>query len=204
LQSSHALDGRLCLARDAASNNHHEPCDRRANMDETQYGWSNDDCASHDGSSPCDDTDDDEHATTPPPSRLRPAGSALAFVPYANWKPDKSYDGEPTIHYNLEWKLSVKNRAQAGESELHVVIPPRKFWIHVLQPKITKACVNKPWKEEKTKLVLSVTDRKTAKITKEFPKLDIDWSYVTSQLREWSKFLNDGKVIMITVIFHYE
>lgn len=47
------------------------------------------------------------------------------------------------------------------------------FWKYVLQPKLTEASTDKPWKEDKTKLVLSVTDRKTAKITKEYPKLDV-------------------------------
>ena len=54
-----------------------------------------------------------------------------------------------------------------------------------------------------TKLDLSVTDRKPGKITKLFPKLDADWSFVAEQLQEWSKFLNDGK-ITIMVTFYYQ
>jgi hypothetical protein len=77
----------------------------------------------------------------------------------------------------MEWKLSVRNRGQAGESELCSVISPQRFWKHILRPKIINACVEKTWKEKKAKLILSVTDRKTSKITKEFPKLDIDWSF---------------------------
>jgi hypothetical protein len=88
----------------------------------------------------------------------------LGFVSYADWEPGRSYDSEPTIYYNVEWKLSVRNRGQAGESELDVVISPQKFWKHILRPKVINACVEKPWKEKKTKLILSVTDRKTSKI----------------------------------------
>ncbi|KAK2020453.1 hypothetical protein LX32DRAFT_517204, partial [Colletotrichum zoysiae] len=62
---------------------------------------------------------------------------------------------------------------------------------------------NKPWKADKTKLVLSVTDRKTSNITKQFQELLIDWPFVTKQLREWSKFLDDGKRITITAAFYY-
>ncbi|KAE9565849.1 hypothetical protein CGMCC3_g17975 [Colletotrichum fructicola] len=136
-------------------------------------------------------------------SRLRPAGAALTFVPYADWEPEQSYENEPIIRYNIEWKLFAKNRGQAGESELDVVISPRKFWKHVLQPKVAAASAGKPWKEEATKLVLSVTDRKTGNITKRFPKLDIDWPLVTRQLCEWSKFLDEGKKITITATFYY-
>ncbi|CAM1508712.1 Fc.00g055600.m01.CDS01 [Cosmosporella sp. VM-42] len=136
-------------------------------------------------------------------SRLRPAGGALTFVPFADWEPERSYEGEPTIRYNMEWKLFAKNRSQAGETELNIVVSPRKFWKYVLQPKLTDACAGNPWKEDKTKLVLSVTDRKTSKIIKEFPKLDVKWSFVAKQLREWSLFLNEGKKISITVTFYY-
>lgn len=88
---------------------------------------------------------------------------------YTDWDPKRAYDGEPTIRYNVKWKLFVKNKRQAGESKLDVVISPRKFWKHVLQPKVVNVSANKPWKEDATKLVLSVTDRKTGKITKRFP-----------------------------------
>ncbi|KAI8397370.1 hypothetical protein FOFC_20642 [Fusarium oxysporum] len=36
-------------------------------------------------------------AVTTPRSRLRPAGSALPFVPFYDWEPNRSYEGEPTI-----------------------------------------------------------------------------------------------------------
>ncbi|KAJ0135061.1 Uncharacterized protein HZ326_21905 [Fusarium oxysporum f. sp. albedinis] len=103
------------------------------------------------------DSEVSQPAVTTPRSRLRPAGSALPFVPFYDWEP---------------------NRCQAGETELDIVISPRKFWKYVLQPKLTEASADKPWKEDKTKLVLSVTDRKTAKIMKEYPKLDVKWPFI--------------------------
>ncbi|KAK1989646.1 hypothetical protein LX36DRAFT_717410 [Colletotrichum falcatum] len=125
--------------------------------------WTIDDASDSYNSNPSSsDSETSEPAPLTHISRLRPAGSALAFVPYADWEPERSYDGEPTIRYNVEWKLSVKNRGQAGESELDVVISPRKFWKHVLRPKLIDASANKPWKADKTKLVLSVTDRRLA------------------------------------------
>lgn len=125
-------------------------------------------------------------------------------MPFADWEPERSYKDEPTIRYNVEWKLLVKNRGQAGESELDVVISPQKFWKHVLGPKVADASANKPWKEEATKLVLSVTDHKTGKITKRSPKLEINWPFVAKQLQEWSKFLSDGKKITVAITFYFQ
>uniref|UniRef100_A0A8H7K5G2 Uncharacterized protein n=1 Tax=Bionectria ochroleuca TaxID=29856 RepID=A0A8H7K5G2_BIOOC len=89
------------------------------------HHWSSDD-ASDSRNSDYLCSNDDDHTAALPRSRLRPAGSALGFVSYADWEPGRSYDSEPTIHYNVEWGLSVRNRGQAGESELDVVISPQK------------------------------------------------------------------------------
>lgn len=125
-------------------------------------------------------------------------------MPFDNWEPNRSYEGEPTIRYNIEWKLSAKNRYQAGETELDIVVSPRQFWKYVLQPKLAEATADKPWKEDKTKLVLSVTDRKTGKTTTEYPKLDVKWSFIAQRLRDWALSLNDGKKITIMLIFYYQ
>jgi hypothetical protein len=122
---------------------------------------------------------------------------------FTDWEPGRSYEGEPIIRWNMEWKVFVKNREQPGESELDLVISPRKFWKHVIRLKVANSTANKPWKKAVTKLVLSVTDRKTSNITKRFPGSDVDWSLVAKQLREWSKFLKDGKKITVTATFYY-
>ncbi|KAH7124425.1 hypothetical protein EDB81DRAFT_665027, partial [Dactylonectria macrodidyma] len=114
-------------------------------------------------------------------SQLRPAGTGLLIVPYTDWRPALPYNEQPPdyIRYYVEWKLSVNNRQKSGESELGVVISPRKFWKHVLRSKLQAAVEKslKPWEPAEMKIILSVTDRKTSSITKRFPKLDIQWSY---------------------------
>ena len=80
--------------------------------------------------------------------------------------------------------LSINDRERAGESELGIVISPRKFWKHVLQPKIAAETSKKPREADVTKLVPSVSDRKTHNIKKQFPKLDINWQLVTKQPEE--------------------
>ena len=59
-------------------------------------------------------------------------------------------------------------------------------------------------RRKKTKLILSVTDHKTRKITKECPELEVDWSFVAKQFQDWSKFLNDGKETTVTITFYYK
>ena len=169
---------------------------------ETANDWSSDDASDSQNSS--SSSSDSEESQLAPRSQLRPAGTALTFVRHADWNPERSYEGERTIHWNMQWKLCLKKREQTGESELGIVISPRKFWKHVLQLKVTTATADKPWKEDDTKVVLSVTDRKTANITKRYPKLEVDWKYVSKQLQEWSKFLADGKKMTVTVTFYYQ
>ncbi|KAK4245795.1 hypothetical protein C7999DRAFT_42690 [Corynascus novoguineensis] len=155
---------------------------------ENANDWSSGDASGSDNSS--SSASDGEEFQLAPRSQLRPAGAALRFVPHADWNPERSYEGERTIHWNMQWKLCLKRREQTGESELGIVISPRRFWKHAM--------------EDDTKVVLSVTDRKMANITKRYPKLEVEWKYVSKQIQEWSKFLADGKKITVMVTFYYQ
>ncbi|KAJ3453910.1 hypothetical protein MRS44_018542 [Fusarium solani] len=116
-----------------------------------------------------------------------------------DWPSDDASNSDfPTS--DSEEPVSASWRIGAGHRDLAAQVLEK----HVLEPKVTAASTDKPWKADGTKLILSVTDRKTGKITKRFPKLDVDWSFVAKQLREWSKFLNDGKKITVTVTFNYQ
>ncbi|EHK19828.1 uncharacterized protein TRIVIDRAFT_68184 [Trichoderma virens Gv29-8] len=160
--------------------------------------WSSDDASE---SQPCDFADsEDEHSqqlTLTRRSQLRPAGNGLAFVPYADWRPGRSYNQQPAenIWYDVEWKLSVNNRRKTGESEPGIALSPRQFWKYVLQPKLQAVMksAKSPLTASDTQILLSVSDRKTSSITKRFSKLDINWLFVAKQLQEWSRFLTDDK-----------
>ncbi|KAH7459096.1 hypothetical protein FOFC_13766 [Fusarium oxysporum] len=41
-------------------------------------------------------------------------------------------------------------------------------------------------------------------LTKEYPKLDVKWSFIAQRLRDWSPFLNNGKKITIMLPFYYQ
>jgi hypothetical protein len=150
-------------------------------MDETISDSSSDTARLSHGS---DESEDDHpNDACAPRSQLRPAGSSLTFVPYAEWGQSRSCDDEPIICYNLEWKLSAKNRRQAGESETNIAISPNDLWKHILRRKVAEASVRKPWWKEKIVIVLSINTRPT-KVTKEYPELDVDWRFIAEQLQE--------------------
>lgn len=151
------------------------------------------------------DSDESQHATFQQLGGLRPAGSAPSFVPFALWKPERSYDGAQTLRYNVEWKLFVKNRERAGQSELDIVLSPKHFWKHILQPKLTEASDNKPWKAAAALLVLSVNDRKTKSIKKRYAtQKEIEWPFVAKTIQSWSKSLGSEKTFSLDVKFYYE
>lgn len=105
------------------------------------------------------DSDESQNATFPRQGGLRPAGSLPGFVPFSVWKPERSYQGSQALRYSVEWRLFVKNRERAGQSELDIVLSPKDFWKHVLRPKLNEESANKPWKEGVTLFVLLVNDR---------------------------------------------
>lgn len=157
--------------------------------------------------SDCFDSDSDEsqNATFPQLGGLRPAGSAPGFVPFAAWRPERTYDGAQTLRYNVEWKLFVKNRERAGQSELDIVLSPRRFWKHILQRKLSEASDDMPWKAGTALLVLSVNDRKTKSIKKRYAtQKEIEWSFVAKTIQSWSKSLGSEKIVSVDVKFYYE
>lgn len=172
--------------------------------------WSSDDASQ---SQPCGFANsEDEHSQQPTLTRhsqLRPAGNGLAFVPYADWRPGRSYNQQPAenIWYDVEWKLSVNNRRKTGESEPGIALSPRQFWKYVLQPKLQAVVksAKSPLTASDTQILLSVSDRKTSSITKRFSKLDVNWLFVAKQLQEWSRFLTDDKVkkLKVEITFYY-
>ncbi|KAL2203893.1 hypothetical protein CC79DRAFT_1371914 [Sarocladium strictum] len=153
-----------------------------------------------------DESDEEQSIDAYPPirSQLRPHGSSLTFVPYAEWDQSRSYNGEPVICYNLEWKVSAKNRRQAGESETNIAVSPKDLWKHILQRKVAEASARKPWRKEKTLVVLSINTRPATKVTKEYPKLDVNWRFIAEQLQDWSSHLTNGKAVNIAITFHFE
>ncbi|KAL7917744.1 hypothetical protein ACQKWADRAFT_324403 [Trichoderma austrokoningii] len=136
------------------------------------------------------DSDESPPVTSVSKSRRRPAGKAPVPVSSTARHVDTS-DEEPTIPYNVEWKLSINNWRRAGQSELGI--------------KLAKETVKKPCQANETKFVLSTTHRNTPPITMSFEELDIDWPFVKKQLQEWNKLPNKKgrNMVTVTVTFYY-
>ncbi|KAK0761663.1 LOW QUALITY PROTEIN: hypothetical protein N5P37_005645 [Trichoderma harzianum] len=138
--------------------------------DSSINGWSSDDASE---SQPCNFADsDDKHSQQPTLTRhsqLRPAGNGLAFVPFADWRPGRSYNQQPAenIWYNAEWKLSVNNMRKTGELEPGIALSPRQFWKYPKLQAVMKSAKS-PLIASDTQILLSVSDRKTSSITKRF------------------------------------
>src|SRR6185312_9147803 len=110
-----------------------------------------------------------------------------------DWNADTSDEDDPTISYNVEWKLSINKRRQAGQSELGISGSPRKFWQEILEPELAIHSAKKPCQADETKIVLSTTHRGTPNITKSYPKLEVNWPYAQKQLQKWAKLPKTGK-----------
>lgn len=159
----------------------------------------------HNSDYPVSDSDESQNATYPQQGGLRPAGGLPAFVPFAAWKPSRSYQNTQALCYNVEWKLFVKNRERAGQSELDIVLSPKEFWQHILRRKLKEESEDKPWTDAAALFILSVNDRKTKSIKKRYQSQSkIEWSFLAQTLQEWSKSLGDDKTFTIEAKFYYE
>lgn len=85
----------------------------------------------------------------------RPAGKSLAtLTPAGRTLETSSDEDEPSKPYNVEWKLSINTRRQAGESEPGIVVSPQSFWKRTLKPKLDEACAKKPCEVNKTDIII--------------------------------------------------
>ena len=154
---------------------------------------------------PTFDSEGSQDTTFPRQGGLRPAGSSPSFVPFASWNPDRSYKDGPYLSYDVDWKLFVKNRERAGQSELAIALSPRELWKRILQPKLAEESSNKPWTEGAALFILSVNDRKTKSIRKRYRSpAKIDWAFVTKTLQGWGKSFGHGKTLTLEAKFYYE
>jgi len=147
------------------------------------------------------ETDEFQNASPPPRSGLRPAGKAPVRLASSF---ETSDEDEPTIPYNVEWKLSINRRRRAGESETGITESPRSFWKRLLQPKLGEATAKKPCRVDDTDIVMTTTHRSTGPFRKRYSNLDIDWPVIERRLRDWNKLPNTGKkrnLVTITITF---
>ena len=88
----------------------------------------------------------------------------MGYVRYADWDPDRAYDEDPPIyiHYSIEWKITVNNRAiTPKDTEQDLVLEPAAYWEHFLEAKLNNALLRKKRNllSDDTTVVVSVTNQ---------------------------------------------
>jgi hypothetical protein len=103
----------------------------------------------------------------------------LKLCQLPDWDSERTYDDDPSIyiHYSIEWKVTVNNRAiMRLDTEQDIVLAPAAYWQHFLQPKLEDFLRKKKRsvKSKDTNVVVLVIERKERDLTKRFDDTTID------------------------------
>ncbi|KAF9884069.1 hypothetical protein FE257_002299 [Aspergillus nanangensis] len=131
----------------------------------------------------------------------------LPLLQFGDWVEGRAYDEDPPtcIHYWIEWKVKLNNRTVVEDTEQNLVLAPGFYWRLFLQPKLReKLCRKYPHKNilsDDTSVVASVP--RLEKLTRQFPKTDIDWPDIEKHLFDWGHHFLAGKRMKLVISFNY-
>jgi hypothetical protein len=138
------------------------------------------------------------------PSQQQTQTNGLKLCQFLGWDSDRTYDDDPPIyiHYSIEWKVTLNNRAiMRPDTEQDIILAPAAYWQHFLHPKLDDFWrkKNRSVRSEDTNVVVSVTQRKERDLTKRFDDTSIDWAVVENQLVAWGELYRAGKKLRLNL-----
>ncbi|KAK2794195.1 hypothetical protein FQN50_009940 [Emmonsiellopsis sp. PD_5] len=143
-------------------------------------------------------------------STQQPSPDKIELLQLSDWEEGRDYKEDPptTIHYSIEWKVTINNRVVAKDTEPDLVLTPSAYWdeylCHKLEERVkAKTRRSQRIKSEDTAIVLSVNDRSHRDLNKWFKKTNIDWSTIEQQLVKWGNLFCIGKQLTLKISFNY-
>jgi hypothetical protein len=112
-------------------------------------------------------------------SQQQTQANKLKLCQLTNCDSERTYNEDPPsyIHYSIEWKVTVNNKAiMPKDTEQDVVLAPAAYWQRFLHPKLENLLCkkNRPVRSEDTTVVVSVMERSERDLIKQFDSTSID------------------------------
>jgi hypothetical protein len=119
-------------------------------------------------------------------SQQNTQANKLELCRYADWDPDRAYDEDPPIyiHYSIEWKIAVKNRAiTLIDREQDLVLEPAAYWEHFFEAKLNDALLRtkRRLSSKDIRVVVSAT-KHSERLMKRFDDTSVNWAVIQKQL----------------------
>ncbi|OJD24353.1 hypothetical protein ACJ73_04288 [Blastomyces percursus] len=108
-------------------------------------------------------------------SSQAPQADQLGFVPPTDWDPRRVYDEQPPtcIHYRIDWRVTLNNRAIVRITEPDVVTAP------------------------------VLNERSQPDLHQQFESVDIDWTVTEKKLLTWGSLFQKGKKLKLEISINY-